>query len=89
MNENDIQSIEKLSTEKFTTWEWNFGYSPKYSFKNVVEIEGKYLKIDMLVERGLIIEVEISGEYFTEVEALNIKHQLVGKRNNFEEISSV
>ncbi len=28
LNENHIQSIEKLSTEKFKTWEWNFGYSP-------------------------------------------------------------
>jgi lipoate---protein ligase len=32
LSENDILAIEKLSTEKFKTWEWNFGYSPKYSF---------------------------------------------------------
>jgi lipoate---protein ligase len=89
LNENDIQTIEKLSAEKFKTWEWNFGYSPKYSFKNEVEIEGKLLKIEMLVEKGIIVEIDISGDYFTDVEALNIKLQLVGKRHNFEDLSSV
>jgi lipoate---protein ligase len=41
LNENDILAIEKLSTEKFKTWEWNFGYSPKYTFRNEVEIDGE------------------------------------------------
>jgi lipoate---protein ligase len=44
LTENDIQTIEKLADEKFKTWEWNFGYSPKYSFKNEVEIEGKIIE---------------------------------------------
>ena len=29
----DITGIEKLRDEKFKTWDWNFGYSPKIRFR--------------------------------------------------------
>ena len=29
LNDKDIESINKLVEEKYSTWEWNFGYSPK------------------------------------------------------------
>ena len=31
--------------EKFETWEWNFGYSPKYSFTNTFITNGKKVEI--------------------------------------------
>ena len=89
LNENDIQNIEKLSAEKFTTWEWSFGYSPKYSFKNEVEIEGKMLKIEMLVERGRILESNILGDYFTLEIALHLSRKLLNKKHVFKDIGEI
>jgi lipoate---protein ligase len=86
LNENDLQIIEKLSTEKFRTWEWNFGYSPKYTFRNEVEIEGKLLSIRLLVEKGLIVEAEIEGDYFSTKNNEAIRRILVGIRHSMEEI---
>ena len=89
LNEPDDQTIEKLAVEKFRTREWNFGYSPKYSFKNEVEIDGKLLKIKMLVERGLISEISISGDYFTLEIALQLSENLQNKTHFFEEVKEV
>ncbi|GAB1453445.1 lipoate--protein ligase [Draconibacterium sp.] len=89
LNETDIQTIDKLSTEKFQTWEWNFGYSPKYSFKNEVEIGGKILQIEMVVQKGMIEECAISGGCFTEIETEKISSGLLNKRHYFEEINRV
>lgn len=89
LNETDIQTIDKLSTEKFQTWEWNFGYSPKYSFKNEVEIGGRILKIEMHVQKGVIEECAISGGCFSEVETEKISSGLLNKRHYFEEINRV
>ena len=86
LNENDIQTIEKLSAEKFKTWEWNFGYSPKYLFKNEVEIEGKMLKINLQVERGIIIKAEIGGNYFMQSESISIQNGLLHKRHYFDDV---
>ena len=89
LNKNDIQNIEKLSAEKFTTWEWNFGYSPKYSFKNEVEIDGKMLKIEMLVERGRILESNILGDYFRSEITLQLSQHLYNRKHFFEEVKAV
>jgi lipoate-protein ligase A len=89
LNENHIQSIEKLSTEKFKTWEWNFGYSPNYSFKNEVEIEGKLLKIEMWVERGMIVEAEIMGDYFDTDELMKMQDEFSGRKHFYDSINVV
>ncbi len=86
LTETEIQNIEKRSTEKFQTWEWNFGYSPKYSFKNEVEIEGKKLTIWLMVEKGVIAKSEIGGEYFSNELANEIALQLQNKRHFFEDV---
>ena len=86
LTENDVQTIEKLSAEKFKTWEWNFGYSPKYSFKNEVEIEGKKLSVKLVVEKGVIVEAEILGNYFRKDKLQKIEINLSGKKHFYHEL---
>lgn len=62
LSELDIKHIEKLKSEKFLTWEWNFGYSPNYKFEKLCNYpSGKILEIEMKVEKGIITKLEISG----------------------------
>lgn len=86
LNENDIKIIEKLSAEKFKTWEWNFGYSPKYIFRNEMEIEGKTLSVRLVVEKGIIVEAEILGNYFGKDKFQKIEINLPGKRHFYDEL---
>jgi lipoate---protein ligase len=89
LNETDIQNILKLSEEKFSTWEWNFGYSPKYTFKNEVEIDGKALSIRLVVEKGIIVEAEISGDYLIKNECQKIQNNLPGIKHFYNELSGL
>lgn len=60
----DIERIEQLSTEKYSTWEWNFGYSPKYVFKKENQLDGGLcLTVSLEVEKGIIIEALVEGNY--------------------------
>ena len=86
LNENDIQTIEKLSSEKFKTWEWNFGYSPKYIFKNEVDIDGKTISARLVVEKGVIVEAEVGGDYFDENECRQIQNILIEKRHFYNDL---
>jgi lipoate-protein ligase A len=54
----DKSEIEKLADEKYKQWEWNFGYSPAYTFQN--EEDGISVKIS--VKNGVINNIEIEGE---------------------------
>ncbi len=53
-NEAQENEIQKLVDEKYLSWEWNFGYSPRYFINSEVEIEGKRQEFISEVYRGFI-----------------------------------
>lgn len=89
LQENDISEIEILVREKFSTWEWNWGYSPKYYFKNDVGLDGKKLAIELQVKKGKIEGCKISGDFFSGVEATEMAAKLCGERHSFETLKEI
>jgi len=78
----DKSEIEKLSNEKYKQWEWNYGYSPAYTFQN--EVDGVSVKIS--VKNGIINNIEIEGE----LENMRvIQEKLNGTSHNLKEIKEV
>ncbi len=88
-SEHDILVTEELATEKFRTWEWNFGYSPKYTFRNEVEVDGKKLSIRLLVEKGVIVEAELGGDYLGEKERMQAETSLQKRRHFYSDFSDL
>jgi lipoate-protein ligase A len=86
LTKTDIQNIQQLSEEKFKTWEWNFGYSPKYTFQNKTEIEGKEVEVKLRTAKGIINEIKVEGDYFSEKINRQVAENLLGKRHFFEDI---
>jgi len=77
-SENDIEQINQLVKDKYSTWKWNFGYSPKYNFeKSVVTKNGRF-EIQMNIEKGFIKNIKILGDLLTEYDTSNIQKLLVG-----------
>jgi lipoate-protein ligase A len=89
ISQNDLEKIQALATEKFETWDWCYGYSPKYSFKNEVEIEGKNLSIQIHIKKGRISECAISGEYFSAEESKRISCEFIGKRHFYDDVKDI
>lgn len=89
LSNHEVQKIDELSALKFRGWEWNFAYSPKYMFENEVDLEDKWLKIEMIVEKGIISDANISGNYFAMGENRFFSKAISGKRHSFEEVSKV
>lgn len=58
----DSEKIYDLVKKKYSLWEWNFGYSPKYELKKKIEISGKSLNIYLRVEKGIIKEVMLETD---------------------------
>lgn len=59
--EGDLEAIQKLSEEKYRSWDWIFGYSPKYRFSNKLETQNGAIYIGLMVEKGKMEEVAVSG----------------------------
>jgi len=84
----DMEAIEKLSIEKYQTWEWIFGYSPKYRFTNKLETENGEIRLSFLVERGLLTDISISGGISEELSP-KIGEKLLGCRHEAKAIKTV
>jgi lipoate-protein ligase A len=89
LTDSDNITIQKLANEKFETWDWNFGYSPKYLFKNKVDIAGKRLSVQMSVKKGRVEECVISGDYFPAIEVIKISKGMIGQRHFFEDVKEL
>lgn len=79
--ENDISEINKLVKEKYSTWEWNFGYSPKYNFEKLIKTAGGSIEIQMNIEKGVIQNIKIFGDFFNERDISDIEELLVGQNH--------
>ncbi len=77
-NKNDIEQINQLVNHKYSTWKWNFGYSPKYNFEKHVETKNGNLEIQMNIEKGFIKDIKILTDFLTENDTSNIQKLLVG-----------
>ncbi|MFW5804189.1 MAG: hypothetical protein ACOCWG_03040, partial [bacterium] len=62
MENSDIQDIEELSRKKYHSWEWNFGYSPSYTFLYGIDEDDIKVEATLTVEKGIITNIKISGE---------------------------
>ena len=79
---SDHFEIQKLADEKYKKWEWNYGYSPAYTFQNKVD----NISVKLSVKNGIINGVEIVSEL--ENKSL-LKEKLMGTAHRPEQIAEV
>lgn len=60
----DLDKIQQIRDEKYSTWDWNFGYSPDYNFKQGARTKGGTIEMYMNVSKGKIMDVKIHGDFF-------------------------
>jgi lipoate-protein ligase A len=76
--DSDLEKIGKLRDSKFSTWEWNFGYSPKYQFNKKLKFKSGNIDLHMNVSKGIIQEVNIKGEFMSIKTIHALEEVLVG-----------
>ena len=58
----DLTAIHKLRDTRFSTWEWNFGYSPEYRFSKKLRAGTGEMVLRLHVKKGVIQKVCIEGD---------------------------
>lgn len=64
LSDEERQAVEKLKDEKYATWEWNFGKSPRYNLRKERKCDFGMITVLMQVEKGSINELHFFGDYF-------------------------
>lgn len=74
----DLNTINKLTEEKYSTWSWNYGNSPKYSFNKDFKYAGGNLEFHLNVQKGIIEDIKINGDFFGIEDISEIENALKG-----------
>ncbi|MBQ2242900.1 MAG: lipoate--protein ligase [Bacteroidales bacterium] len=82
----EVAAIEKLRDEKYATAGWNWGTSPKYTYSNIVKLPSGLVEIFLNVEKGIIRECRICGDYFFTAPTSELEEALVGVLNRYDDI---
>ena len=75
---SEEEAIGALSRSKFSSWEWNYGYSPKYTVER--ELEG--LRIVTTVEKGKIVDIGGEGSGLNEMDTALLHRTLAGMQHD-------
>lgn len=88
LSDADIKNIFELSENKYSTWEWNFGYSPEYIFTNDF-FTGElpcHLKIE--VKRGIIRMAQVFTGMHENFDG-KMELMLLGKQHDYKVLSNL
>ncbi len=93
-NEFDLseynKGIEALKDEKYSTWDWNFGYSPKYSFSKSKHFDFGNVEVCMNVDsNGIIEDIKIFGDFFSKKDIGELEKQISGHRHEQNELEKL
>ncbi|UEL48048.1 lipoate--protein ligase [Terrisporobacter hibernicus] len=89
LSEEDVNEINKLVEDKYNTWQWNFGHSPKYALNNEIKYPGGNIEFSLNVEKGLIKEIKFFGDFFGKKDVSYIEDLLKNTNHNEASIRSI
>lgn len=83
LSEKDISNIKKLAEEKYSTWDWIYGKSPKFELSQSKRYKGGNIDIRLNVRKGIITDFKVFGDFFGKRDASEVEELIIG--NKFEE----
>ncbi|MED3708920.1 lipoate--protein ligase [Peribacillus frigoritolerans] len=89
LTETDWEKIHEISEDRYQNWEWNYGKSPKFNLQNSYRFPVGSVDIRLEVNRGIIENCKIYGDFFGVGEVGDIERKLTGTRYEKEAISRV
>ena len=61
LTEKEKGEIRKLAQKKYQSWDWTYGFSPKFTYQNEITVHKTALSVDMEVRNGVIHRCEFGG----------------------------
>lgn len=89
LTQADVERINEIAKEKFESWQWNYGASPKYNITKVGHFDGGRIEFKLDVNKGIIEGCHVYGDFFGSIDISVLCNDLIGCRYNKESIKTV
>lgn len=80
------ERIKKLREEKYSTWEWNYGQSPKFSMTKEGRFTGGTIEVTLDVQKGCIENIRIYGDFFGTGNIHELEEKLIGVKHQEQNV---
>lgn len=87
LSDEDRKNIQKMVDERYGTWEWNYGKSPKFNFKGYNRFEGGCVEARLQVENGFIDNLKIYGDFFGKKDIKDLEDKLKGIKYEIDAVN--
>lgn len=88
LSQEDKENIQKMVDERYGTWEWNYGRSPKFNYKGYNRFAGGCVEARLQVEDGLIDNCKIYGDFFAKGDISILEDRLKGIKYDIDEVKN-
>ena len=89
LTDEDIKAIEKISKEKFESWEWTYGRNPKFNLERAKCFKGGRVSFKLEVKNGTIEDCQIEGDFFGSGDIESVEKSLIGCKYKKEDLKKV
>ena len=77
----ELERVEAIRAERYGTWDWNFGKSPRYSIQKARRVEGcGRIEVSYEVDKGVITALAVYGDFFSNTDPGELTARLIGRR---------
>ncbi|MFX0549850.1 lipoate--protein ligase [Hathewaya histolytica] len=84
----DLKKIDRIIEERFNSWDWNFGNSPKYTYSKQKRFKGGTIQLNFDVSHGRIKELKFYGDFFFTKDIKELEDKFIGLKHEEEEIKN-
>ncbi len=88
LSDKEKKEIDKLFQEKYNTWDWNFGYSPQFNYKNYKKFPFGAIEVRLHIKNGVIETCKFFGDFFGSQNIEDLEETLVGQKYKEESLLS-
>ena len=87
LTEDEMQVVNKLRLEKFSSYEWIYGASPEFNFSKSLRFDGcGLINLSMDIKSGVINNCKITGDFFGSGDIAELEKLLKNTPHSKEEI---
>ncbi len=86
LSEEENNKVLEISKNRFESWDWNYGKSPKYDYHHSVKYPSGLLEYYLKVKKGRISDLSIYGDFFGIKPIEELTSSLIGTIHEFKSI---
>ena len=80
LTDADWEQIREIATQRYMTWDWNYGRSPAFDIQKSEKLPIGKLDARIAVEKGRIQAIKIYGDFSGERDVAELEMRLTGLR---------